>query len=240
MEIALIIATLCAYFVKGLCGFANTLVFTTILSFRGANVTITPVDLLLSLPANLLMAYRERRDVRMRIWGPPALMVLAGSIPGIMFLKFGDVALIKLVLGVAVVAIGAEMLIRQHREAKQSSHPSVLAIIGLVSGFLCGLFGIGAPLAAYLGRTTTTAAEFRGNLSVVFLTNNLFRLAAYCATGIMTADIALTALKLVPAMLLGIYVGMHLAKRTDEARAQSIISAALIVSGVALFATNLP
>ena len=40
------VAAFTAYFVKGLCGFANTLVFTTILSFGAANASISPVDLL--------------------------------------------------------------------------------------------------------------------------------------------------------------------------------------------------
>ena len=49
------IAAAAAYFIKGLCGFANTLVFTTILSFGVANVNISPIDLLLGFPANLLL-----------------------------------------------------------------------------------------------------------------------------------------------------------------------------------------
>ena len=40
-------AVLTAYFVKGLCGFANTLVVTTILSFSQASASISPVELLL-------------------------------------------------------------------------------------------------------------------------------------------------------------------------------------------------
>ena len=35
-----IIAAFMAYFIKGLCGFANTLVFTSILSFGAANANI--------------------------------------------------------------------------------------------------------------------------------------------------------------------------------------------------------
>ena len=55
-----IIAALCAYFVKGLCGFANTLVFTTILSFSTSNALISPVDLLLGFPTNAILAWHER------------------------------------------------------------------------------------------------------------------------------------------------------------------------------------
>ncbi len=56
----LIFAVICAYFVKGICGFANTVVFTSILSFRSDNINITPVDLLIGIPANIVLTYRER------------------------------------------------------------------------------------------------------------------------------------------------------------------------------------
>ncbi len=49
-----IMAAFCAFFIKGLCAFANTLVFTTILSFGNNNINITPVELLLGYPSNLI------------------------------------------------------------------------------------------------------------------------------------------------------------------------------------------
>ena len=52
------IAAFTAYLVKGLCGFANTLIFTTILSFGAANASISPVDLLLGYPANLILTWK--------------------------------------------------------------------------------------------------------------------------------------------------------------------------------------
>ena len=59
-----IVATLLAFFVKGLCGFANTLVFTSILSFGNSNINISPVDLMLTYPPNLIMAWKERRNIQ--------------------------------------------------------------------------------------------------------------------------------------------------------------------------------
>lgn len=56
-----IIAAICAFFVKGLCGFANTLVFTSILSFGVNNSLISPVELLLGYPGNLFLAWKERK-----------------------------------------------------------------------------------------------------------------------------------------------------------------------------------
>ena len=57
-------AALCAFFVKGLCGFANTLVFSAILSFGSANINITPVELLLGFPTNLILAWKERKSIQ--------------------------------------------------------------------------------------------------------------------------------------------------------------------------------
>jgi uncharacterized membrane protein YfcA len=46
------IAAFTAYFVKGLCGFANGLIFTTILGFGAPNANISPGNTLLGYPSN--------------------------------------------------------------------------------------------------------------------------------------------------------------------------------------------
>lgn len=53
------IAAMAAYFIKGLCGFANTRVFPLILSFGVSNANISPVDLLLGYPTNLILNWKN-------------------------------------------------------------------------------------------------------------------------------------------------------------------------------------
>ena len=55
-----IIAAFTAYFIKGLCGFANTLVFTSILSFGAANAYISPMELLNVYLSNFLLTWNNR------------------------------------------------------------------------------------------------------------------------------------------------------------------------------------
>ena len=88
-----------AYFVKGLCGFANTLVFSSILSFWQDNIYITPIDLPLSLISNLLLVFHDHKALSVKIWGSGAFFMILGIIPGTFFLKAGDPALIKIILG---------------------------------------------------------------------------------------------------------------------------------------------
>ena len=62
-----ILAAFCAFFVKGLCGFANTLVFDTILGFGVNNVNISPVELILGYPANITLVYKNRKHINKNI-----------------------------------------------------------------------------------------------------------------------------------------------------------------------------
>ena len=90
-----IIATLSAFYVKGLCGFANTLVFTTVMSFGVSNRNISPVELLLGYPSNAIIAYRERKSINPRLCLPLAALVVLGSIPGMLLLKNADTGAVK-------------------------------------------------------------------------------------------------------------------------------------------------
>lgn len=101
------LAAVVAYFIKGLCGFANTLVFTAILSFGSVNANISPIDLLLGYPANVILTWENRKNLDPKVYIPLAVLVLAGSIPGAFLLKNVDARAIKLVFGMVVVALGA-------------------------------------------------------------------------------------------------------------------------------------
>ena len=239
MSLFMAAAVVVAYFVKGVCGFANTLVFTTIMGFRMDNVNLSPIDLIFGYPANLLMAWRERKNTRLHVWGPLAVMVLLGAIPGALLLKTGNTGIIKLCFGVLVVCVGVEMLLRERQTVKANAPRWALLIIGTLSGLLCGLYGVGALLAAYVGRTSENTSQFRGDMCVVFSIENTFRLVLYTAMGILTWPVALTAFKLLPFMLLGLTLGMWTAARVPEKRVRQVVIIALIVSGAALVINNL-
>lgn len=232
-----IIATLCAFYVKGLCGFANTLVFTSILTFGTANINISPVELLLGYPTNLIISWKERRHIDLKICLPLSLMVIVGSLGGVFFLKNADVSVIKIIFGVLVVLVGAEMLIRELSQRQAKSSKFLLTIIGIVSGVLCGLYGVGALLGAYIGRTTTNADEFKANICTVFMIENTFRIILYGFYGIITLSALRQALTLAPFMLIGLVAGMLSAKIIDERMVKRIVIIMLIVSGIALILT---
>ena len=233
------IAAVFAYFVKGLCGFANTLVFTSILAYGENNAVIAPVDLLVGCPANMLMAWRYRREADWHVWLPMAVMMMIGIIPGVFFLKNVDARIVKMIFGAVVTGIGVEMLLRERSHGVRKGSKPVMMVIGVLSGVLCGLYGVGALLAAYFSRTTTDSRAFKGSLSIVFLLENLFRVVLYSVTGVFTWTIVKRAALMLPCMALGLFIGMKSAGRISEKSAKRIVIVMLIVSGVALIITNL-
>ena len=232
-------ASLCAFFVKGLCGFANTLVFTTILSFGNNNINISPVELILGYPTNAILAWKERKSIKWSICIPLSVLVIAGSVPGILFLKNADTGMIKVIFGFVIVLIGVEMLLREFRTKKHEQSKAVLGLIGILSGILCGLYGIGALLGAYVNRVTDDSSSFKANICVVFLIENTMRIVLYAVWGIINFGIVRQAVILVPVMLTGLFLGMKSSKILDEKIVKRLVLIMLIVSGCALIVNSL-
>lgn len=233
-----IIATLCGYFVKGLCGFANTLVLSSILSYRTNTIDITPVDLFMSVPTNAIMTWKERKKLDWGMCVPLTLLLLAGSIPGILFLKTAEAGFVKIIFGIWVIIIGLDSLLSKDGYKGRPSKWQ-LFLIGIVSGIGCGVFGVGALLSAYVSRSTKDSHSFKGNICFVFFVENSVRMIIYICYGIITMATVRKALVLIPFMLLGLFAGMKGSSVLDEKVGKKIVIVMLIISGVALIISNL-
>ncbi|MCR5556954.1 MAG: sulfite exporter TauE/SafE family protein [Butyrivibrio sp.] len=234
-----IIATISAFYIKGLCGFANTLVFTSVLGFGENNVIISPVELILGYPTNLILTWENRKELKKQVFIPLSILVLAGSIPGAFLLKNVDSGIIKIVFGVVIILLGTEMYFRETRDVRIKKSNVLLGIIGVLSGVLCGLFGVGALLAAYIGRVTKSSSEFKANISAVFIVENTFRIILYSILGIISSASLKQAIVLMPFMLLGLFMGVMSGKVMDDKLVKRIVIILLIISGIALITRNL-
>lgn len=213
--------------------------FTTILSFGNSNVNISPVELMIGYPTNFILAWKERKSIKWSVCIPLALLVIIGSIPGVLFLKNTDTTIIKTFLGVVIIFIGLEMFLREFQTRKIKQSKVVLGIIGVLSGLLCGLYGIGALLGAYVNRVTDDSSSFKANICIVFLVENTFRIVLYSLYGIITLDIVKQAIVLIPFMLIGLVLGMFSGKFLDEKVIKKLVISMLIISGIALVVNNL-
>lgn len=233
-----IVATVIAYFIKGLCGFANTLILSSILSFGTDTINITPVDLLLSVPTNGIMVWKERKNLDWGTCVPLAVLLLAGSVPGIIFLRNAESGLVKIIFGIVVIYIGVNSLLSE-REYKGRPSKVKLYLIGILSGIICGIYGVGALLSAYVSRNSKDSHAFKGNICFVFFVENAFRAILYICYGIITLETMKRSLMLFPAMLVGLWAGIWSGNFLNEKAVKKVVIIMLIISGAALIISNL-
>ncbi len=188
--------------------------------------------LLVNLPAELWVVLHSRREIRWR----PILGLGSGialGIPaGTWLLKTGDPELILTILGVFLIAVGLVFL--RLPAAGTVKPKAVLAPpTGLVSGLLTGLFGTGGPpLIIWYQLSASTKAAFRGNLMTIFLMMTFVRVPSYVVGGLVTVPRLWSSLAVMPAVLLGAWVGNRLHLSISERRFRTLVSILLVILGL--------
>lgn len=233
------IAAFIGHAIKGICGFANTLVFSSIMGFTQNNILITPVDLVLNFPANAIMVWKGRKEIRWHLCLPLAALMVLGNIPGMFMLKNINAQLGKVIFGFVIIAVGANMLLRSDQPKKEKESNAFLLGIGLLSGLLCGIYGIGVLAAVFMSRVTDDPRAFKANACVVFLINGIFRIVAYSILGIITLESLKLSFMLFPMTLTGLWCGIKLSSKMNDKLVKKIVNVMLIISGVVLVVSNL-
>ena len=154
-------------------------------------------------------------------------------------LKNVDTRVIKIIFGAVVIGLGAEMLLREYSSKNVKSSKVVLGIIGILSGVLCGLFGVGALLAAYVSRVTEGSESFKANISAVFIVDNTFRIILYSTMHMLTFDTVKMSILLLPFALCGLFAGIRFSSIIEEKKVRRLTAVLLVLSGISLILKNL-
>jgi uncharacterized protein len=197
------------------------------------------VLLLVNLPAEVFVVASSWRHIAWR----GVLLVMAGVAAGIplgsWLLSIADLGVLLTLLGVVLAVAGGVFLLapdRLPRPVPAWTAPPV----GLVSGVLTGLFGTGGPpLIFYYQLRGADKTVFRGTLMAIFLLMTVVRVPSYAVFGLITAPRIWSSLALVPAAMLGAFVGDRIHVRIDEAAFRRLVSVALVVIGIMLLVRSL-
>ena len=234
-----IIAAAAAGFIKGLCGIGDAPVFASILSFSANNIDISPVSVVPSLVTNIIIAWQNRKSLQRRIWVPMALLLIAGTIPGILLLKNTDTGTLKLVFGFFIMFVGALMIYNELGTKKIKPSKWLLLTVGILAGITSGLFGIGVLLTVYISLTTKDMSSFKANICAIFSAENFVRMIMYIVFGLYTRSVLEHIALIIPFQFAGVFLGMKAASVLDERKAKLAVMCVLIFSGLMIVLTNL-
>ena len=233
-------ATFLAFFLKGITGFGNTVVMSPLYLKVVSPTVVTPVDLLFSIPTNAWIFLHHKNHVKVREMIPVVSLMFLGMLPGALLLKHINVQWFKLALGLLIIGIAIDRYHHKYMAHGRLNKSKYLRLfLSLFSGLTVGMFGIGLPIAAYLTRTSKDNKAFKGQLSLVFLCENLIRTVVYSIIGLFTLLTLKIAVVMIPSVLLGLYTGMKVCDRVQERYVDYLIVGLLCVIGFNLILQNI-
>lgn len=212
--------------------------YTLVVSPRFANGVLAP--LLLGGDMFSLRAYWRQWEARLL----PILM--PGQIAGVVL---GAYALARLPEVAARRAIGALLVAvvlfqflarrRSREEAPEDSRPRAsipgAAAISLLAGFASALAQLGSGfLAVYLVRRRTAKHALVPTLNITFFFSNLVKVFLYSRYGIITSSTWIADAWLVPALVLGGFIGVALNRRANQQLFESIVLGFALLAGLKL------
>ncbi len=161
----------------------------------------------------------------------PALLV--GVLLGVTALQRVERELMVTILGASVVGISLWNLATPHLRSRESW--LLDSGMGLLGGLLGGAFNTGGPpLVVHLYRRPERPEALKGTVQGLFLAMGVLRLPAAMAQGLVDGPIWRDAALAVPAGVVGISIGIALARRIDPERFRRACWIALGLLGVGL------
>jgi uncharacterized membrane protein YfcA len=226
------------FFIKGLAAFGDPLISNPVLSLYLDNRVISPMNLLLQAPLNGWIAWKNRKNFSIKRSLPMLIYIFCGIIPGVLLLKYAVSWILKVFLGILVLGIGLEMIVR-NRAKPAKENKVIMALVSFFSGITAGLYGINLFFVAYVERTTNDRAAFRGNICFIFLIENIARIILYIVTGIFTRYILWLSLITLPGMLAGFFLGSKVDTKLSETAIRRIITAMFMLGGLSILVKSL-
>jgi hypothetical protein len=228
-------------FVQGLSGFAFGLVAMAVWAWALDPVLAGPLVVFGSLVGQLLSAGSIRRGFDPRRVLPFVAGGVLGVPLGVALLRHIDPLAFKLAVGVLLVVWCPAMLLARDLPRVAGGGRFADAGAGMLGGVMGGLGGLTGPAPTLWA---TLRGWDRDAQRAVFQVFNLamhgLTMAAYLATGTVSAEVARLFLVVAPAMLVPTLIGARLYRRFSDAAFRKAVLGLLAASGAILVATTFP
>lgn len=235
LTLALAIPTLAiAYIIFGIAGFGTALIAAPVLAQILPVSAIVPLLALLDCLAAIVNGVKlgDKIAKREMMWLVP--LMIAGSLLGAWLLLVIPPKPMMLALGIFVVGYALYALFAP--VSRVGLKQAFVVPFGLIGGIFSAMFGSGGFIyAMYLSRRLDDKDAMRATQSALIALSTFTRVVIFALAGVY-ADLKLLmlALALVPAMLIGLYLGHHITLRMTREQFLRVLNFVLIATGSTL------
>jgi len=229
----LFVVALLAAFTQSLTGFGSALVSMAVLPGLIGIRTAAPLVALITVTIDGVLLARYRQALNLRaIWRLVAALVLGVPL-GILVLRRVEERFVLAILGAVIAGYALYALLSPR--LPRLEHPAWAYGFGFLSGVLGGAYNTSGPPVVIFGNCQRwPPSEFKGNLQGFFLVNDLLVIAGHALSQNLTPLVLRDYLIVLPALIVGLFVGGRLDRRLDPALFRKIVLVLLVVMGLRL------
>lgn len=233
LYIALPLIGFLAFYIKGMMGIGTSTVLIALSTFFIDPKSAIVMTAFVNIFGGLAMIKIDPAPLHKKFWIPIAAIMALGSIIGATVLNIVPAQLFQVILGIAFLIASFWFLFFNAAPSTMSKSPKILsfkdALITGFSGFCGGFIGITAPpLILHFGKYLNKQL-LRRLFVLLFLPAAVVQTVTFWVNGLLTKDIIILGLLIIPFLAVGIYFGNRSFQKISETLFKRILGLFLII-----------
>jgi uncharacterized protein len=217
--------------VVGAAGFGSAAVAGALMLFWLVPISAVPILNSASFTTQVISVGQLWKALQ---WRGCLLLIIGGlaGIPlGVLLLQRADPDLFRLLFGFFLVCWCTYLLMRPHLKLKRRG-PWADGLVGLTGGITGGAIAFpGALPAIWCALTRATKEEQRGTIQMFILVMQACTMLYLLTKGLVGRDFIDDYIKMLPAIMLGTFVGVHIFTKISETLFRRLVLLLLLIAG---------
>ena len=203
----------------------------------GAKPSIVLVNTLITINMSLVLC-GTWRHIDFRATKGLILGALAGAPLGVFVLNVAEPGLLRLIIGVIIVALG--LLNLREEPLPVVTFPGSGLVYGFVTSLAVTAVSIGGPLGGVyaIGQRCPTQT-IRAAMAAMFLSSSGMAVILYAFTGLFDRNTLINLGMLIPGLLLGVWIATLLVGRLNQRMFRYVVIVLVVAGGGMLLAREL-
>jgi uncharacterized membrane protein YfcA len=231
----LLVGAFTAALVQGATGFGSGLVLNAFwLHILEPSIAI-PLNIFTCLLISGAPIYKLRKTLDFSKLKPFIIFGVIGIPFGMLLLTITDPRVFKASIGIFLVLYALLMLISSNFSIKVNTDKSIDSFIGLISGLMGGFAALGGLLPTiWVGLQKLPKNTQRGTYEPFIFITSIVAVISFAVAGLYTIQMAYDLLKILPALIIGSWLGVKIYHVLDGEVFRRTILGLILAAGIVL------
>jgi|TARA_B110000902_G_scaffold41054_1_gene44232 uncharacterized membrane protein YfcA len=231
----LLVGAFTAALVQGATGFGSGLVLNAFwLHILEPSIAI-PLNIFTCLLISGAPIYKLRKTLDFSKLKPFIIFGVIGIPFGMLLLTITDPRIFKASIGIFLVLYALLMLISSNFSIKVNTNKSIDSFIGLISGLMGGFAALGGLLPTiWVGLQKLPKNTQRGTYEPFIFITSIVAVISFAVAGLYTIQMAYDLLKILPALIIGSWLGVKIYHVLDGEVFRGTILGLILAAGIVL------